>query len=200
MTAAGCFGGTPWDVRPLQPPVTRESLVQRVSQIRFFPHGSCGLPLRLRRPQHPAPSVQLSGSVTHAELFEFAIFYMIRRQSRWAQRVPSDPGPCHACRDEGGHLVAHLGQGLGSCISARRANKATVGPVPCHVVMMHWMPLQIWTRARSWSGTMLRTNDDTREACDDHSAYFMQYDSAETEISIYRWPERKDRGAGWSYL
>lgn len=135
-----------------------------------FPPWLLWLHLRLRRSQHPAPSDQLSGSVTHTEPFKFAILYVVRHQSRWAQRVTSDPGPCHACRDEGGHLVAHLGQGLGSCISARQANKATVGPVPCHVVMMHWMPLQIWTRARSWSGTMLRTDDGAREACDEHSA------------------------------
>ena len=96
-----------------------------------FPSWLLWLHLRLRPSQHPAPSDQLSGSVTHTEPFKFAIFYMVRHQSRWAQRVPSDPGPCHACRDEGGHLVAHLGQGLGSCISARQANKATVGPVPC---------------------------------------------------------------------
>lgn len=153
MTAAGCLGGTPWDVRSLQPPVTRESLVQRVSQIRFSAMALV-LPSATETFSLPGAIRQPSGLVTHTASSEFAIFYMARHRSRWAQRVPTESGPCHACRDEGGHLVAHLGQGLGSRISARQANKATLGPVPCHVVMMHyWMPLQIWTRA-SWSGTI----------------------------------------------
>lgn len=157
MTAAGCLGGTPWDVRSLQPPVTRESLVQRVSQIRFSAMALVA-PSATETSSLPGTIRQASGFVTHRKSFEFVIFYMARHRSRWAQRVPTDPGPCHACRDEGGHLVAHLGQGLGSRISARQANKATLGPVPCHVVMMHyWMPLQIRTRA-SWSGTLLRTD------------------------------------------
>lgn len=136
MTAAGCLGGTPWDVRSLQPPVTRESLVQRVSQIRFSAMALV-LPSATETFSLPGAIRQPSGLVTHTASSEFAIFYMARHRSRWALRVPTDPGPCHACRDEGGHLVAHLGQGLGSRISARQANKATLGPVPCHVVMMH---------------------------------------------------------------
>ena len=115
----------------LQPPVTRESLVQRLSQIRF-PHGGCVsicdlviLSGAVRQPR---------GSVMHTKPFRLTAVYCTwctPSHDGMAQRVPTDPGPCHACRDEGGHLVAHLGQGLSSCISARQANKATVGPVPC---------------------------------------------------------------------
>jgi hypothetical protein len=138
------LGGHMRGRRGMQPPVTRESLVQRVSQIRFSPWLWC---LHLQRGHF-----QYSTRSGIAEILSciqgLGGLQSSTQPVTMAQRVPTDPGPCHACRDEGGHLVAHLGQGLSSCISARQANKATVGPVPYHVVMMHWTPLQIWTRAR----------------------------------------------------